>query len=245
MSTLVQRNPTLDKVSTQLSFAGAGLLGPILNGLAGRFTIVLDTGEVFRSVKIYSDDYTYYPSHVIDTDTGNVFVDVVFGVDTDRGDPSVRNTIEWITTFGTSRAQFYVKDAPHVDGIYVDGQEAQRGGATLYVNKQDPDDYREKCVSFSINILPAFSDEFFLQHEYVGNRYANTIRNWGGAATAQVFLRGAEIIPETDIAEINGYYWLEPAYGKSTIVARLRAAEGSLNHVDIEGYVIVRQIPCP
>jgi hypothetical protein len=142
--------------------------------------------------------------------------------------------------------QFFVKDLP---------------------TKSDPNRFGRE-VTFSINILPNLSDEFFLQHEYDGsldagpipnsavvdsslrraNRWANTLRNWGGAATCEVFLDSVldpPIIAEQDIGDIHGYHWDSPTYGTHSLTIRLRASEGSAEYVDLVGYFRIMQIECP
>lgn len=244
---LTQRNPVLEKIAAELQFAGAGTLGPILAGLAGRLRLAFNSGEALQSVRLYNpaSSYESHPAYSFDTDTGDALIDLVFGADTDSGASSRRNVVEWTTNFGVSRAQFWVRDLPAVGSIYCDGQECQAGEATIFVNHESPVDPMEEDASFSINLLATFNDEFFTQHEYEGNRFANTVRNWGGAATAQVEIDGSEVIAEQDIADLDGYYWSNPSYGLHTIRARLRASTGSSDYVDVYGHLRVRQIPCP
>jgi len=151
---------------------------------------------------------------------------------------------EETTTF---KRQFWVKDAPAWGAMFLAGQEAQVGIAIAFVNPSDANT-RAKDVTLGINILPTFADEFFTQHEFDGNRYAQTLRGWGGASTVEIYLDntvGSPVIPEMDIGDLEGYYWTAPSAGLHAIIARLRADEGSEYYVDITGYIRFRQIQCP
>ncbi len=168
------------------------------------------------------------------------------------------------------RRQFYVKELPTKNGMFVNNQEAQLGEAFVFVNSVDVNQFA-KDASLGINILPRFSDEFFLQHEYEGdfekiletrflsgvlvndlgkrqgNQWANTLRNFGGAKTIELFLDNnpTAAVAEMAIEDFHGYYWASPAVGSHTIVARLRAKLASSDFVDITGHVRMRQISCP
>lgn len=132
--------------------------------------------------------------------------------------------------------QFWVKDLPSSGSIYIAGQEAQNGTAVVYLNEADINPYA-RDASTGIAILPNFSDEFFAQQEYVGNRYANTLRNIGGISTVELFIDGAKVLDERSIWDLAGYYWDNPGEGTHTVVARVRSAEGSGLYRDITGTV--------
>jgi len=240
---LEQANITLGKPSARLQLAGAGIIGPILSGLKGRFTVFFNDGETFTSGRVFtSTGFNNVLSWEVAANGATA--DVVFGVDTATSAAGVRNFIEWVTNRGTSLRQFFVKNLPAANSVYIDNQEAQGGEAVVFINNGDPDVWARRA-SFAINIMPAFNDEFFTQQEFVGNRFANTLRNWGGAATAQVFLDGVEIISERAIEDVHGYFWLDPiAYGIHAIKVRLRSVLGSSVFVDVHGSIRARQIPC-
>jgi len=171
------------------------------------------------------------------------------------------------------RRQFFVKDLPASGGIYLNGQEAQRGEAWVFINPSDANQFASDA-SFGINVLPVFSDELFLGGEYEGtlgkpvelrhftdpdtlfaatgkkkpNRFATTVRNHGGAKTIEVFtdsLFTGPAIPEQNIEDLGGLYWASPSFGLHTVTVRLRAATGSPHFVDITGFVRFRQFECP
>lgn len=171
------------------------------------------------------------------------------------------------------RRQFFVKDLPSKGSIYLNNQEAQLGEAIVFVNPLDGNRF-SASATIGINILPVFSDEFFLQHEYSGtvgevigraptdtpgefrqvvgkrrpNRWGQTLRSVGGAKTVEVFLNSTNNIPvieERDIHDLKGLYWASPPMGTQRIIARLRADWGSSNYVDITGYLRFRQYQCP
>ncbi len=144
----------------------------------------------------------------------------------------------------TFTKQFWVKDIPFMGGLYLANQEAQLGEAVVYINSADVNPYA-RDATFGINVLPVFSDEFFTQHEYAGNRYAQTIRNWGGARTVEFWVDGSRVIDEINIGDLAGYYWDDPSYGLHDVFVRLRADWASAYYVDIPGYIRFRQFPCP
>ena len=140
-----------------------------------------------------------------------------------------------------------MKDIPLKWGLCLAGQEAQLGEAICFVNVGDVNPMARDST-FGINILPIFTDEFFRQHEYSGNRYAQTIRNWGGAATVEFWTDedlGTPSIAEMDIADLEGYLWEGPSWGLHEVYVRLRASTGSANYVDIPGYIRFKQFECP
>lgn len=150
------------------------------------------------------------------------------------------------TAFADTRTflrQFWVKDIPFKGGLYLHNQEAQLGEAVVFINQADSDPYAHDAT-FGINVLPVFSDEFFTQHEYIGNRYAQTIRNWGGATTVEFWVDGGKVIDEIDIGDLAGYFWDDPDYGLHEVFVRLRADWSSAYYVDIPGYIRFRQFPC-
>lgn len=244
MGVFAQRNPTLDKVAGRLLLAGAERRAPILAGFHSDVALYLRDGERHRSVKIYSaGGFTRTLTATTSGLTATVS-DLVFGTDTDTGAAAVLNTLEWVTNYGTVRRQLWVKSLPQVGALYISNQEAQQSTAVLYTQIAGAPTPYFNNASFSINIFPFFADEFTTQHWYVPNAYANTLRSWGGAATAQVFLDGVEAIAEQDIADIHGYYWEDPTHGAHTITVRLRTTYGSIHYVDLTGNLRVRQIPC-
>lgn len=241
---LNQANPTLDKFGTALGFAGDGVQGAILSGLGSRITVQTGKSEILLGVRIYTldgfeNDLTLLgplvPGFPLTTD-------IVHGVDTQSSPEGTRNFIKMVTNKGTITRQFWVKDLPSTGNLYIDNQDAA-GEAITFVNVGDSQELA-RVITFSINILPNFEDEFFTQQEYVLNRYAQTRRAWGGAATAEVFLNSRLIIPEQEIEDIHGYFWDDPAFGAVPITVRLRAKLGSAHYVDLTGKVRARQIPC-
>lgn len=240
---LDQFNPTLDKMGAQLGQAGAAALGPILAGFPGRFTITLDAGETLQAVQIVTDDGTVVSSPSFVQAGTTATVDVVFGTDTSAGVPSVRNHIIWTTDRGVSRRHFWVRTFPTSEGVYVDNQNAHGAAALVDCHIADSKPYARR-LDFSIAFFPTINDEFFTQHEYNPNRWANTIRNWGGIETVEVWLDGVPIYPETDIADVDGYFWEPGSYGLHTLLCRFRAAWGSTTYQDISASIRVRQTPC-
>lgn len=257
--TIPQGNPTLDKMAQRMGLAGAGFLGPILKGLGGRIQITYESVDSLSQVRIY-DNYGF--NSVLTADGVDVnedgtktwYKDIVFGVDTpygETGGKSRRCFLEWsvIHTVNTDESEtstfkreFYVKDLPAKGSIYLAGQEAQIGEAFCFI--EEGGSGLSANASFSINILPVFSDEFFSQHEYYKNRYANTLRNWGGAATVEIFsgnTLGDPIISEMDIKDLHGYYWENPGYGRKRLIVRLRSSVGSPNYVTFSGYIRFKQ----
>lgn len=237
-------NATLDKPAVRLFLAGTETRNPILAGLAAQASIPLRSGERVHSVTITATEFSKSLSYTTTSDEATTQT-IVFGTDTDSGSIAVRHTIVWVTSLGTRKRQFWVKDLPSTGALYVKNTVAD-GVAVgdepmVYVNLGAG--MWEDKAHFGINILPNFNDECFILGELSTNRYANTLRSWGGAATAQVFLGGAEIISERDVADVHGYFWTVPSYGVHAIVVRLRAATGSANYVDITGSIRVRQIP--
>ena len=146
-----------------------------------------------------------------------------------------------------NRRHFYVQNLPSKGCLYINNQEAQEGTAKVYISREaEETDPYAAYASLSFNILPNFGDEFFSLHEYAGNRYANTRRNWGGAETAEVWIgqtAGATIdlvsdtpvISERNIELVTSYYWNPPSYGTFAVKVRLRSKTGSLLPVDIDG----------
>ena len=233
-----QRNATLDKVTTRLDLAGISTLAPILSGLRADVTLLLHSGESLKQIKVTDDDsYENILSATVSGNTATVS-NFVFGVHSTTG----KNYIEWRTSKGTARQQFYVAAAPTTNGIFVNNQNAQ--GATAYVYRDNATVDRNKDVSLAINILPYWSDEFFKQQWYTSNAYANTLRNFGGAKTAEILIDDTTVVSETIIGRVYGYYWEEPAYGYHSIKVRLRAATGSSYYVTLSGNIRVRQMPC-
>ena len=210
-------------------------------------------------------------------------VDVTFGNAsfTFTGATATRNILEWTTNVGTCRRQFWVMDPPTTEGIYVDNQNAsdvsnparvfvdptaaKNAGAGFAQGETDHSAWWDKNLSFSINMLPGISDEFYQQQEHFvesdqsgasllhrgwGNRYANTIKNWGGAKTVEVF-RGSEsdaIIPESYVSDIHGFHWgvvSEAQLTTHTLTFRLRALPESSTYVDMKAYVKISRLPCP
>lgn len=172
--------------------------------------------------------------------------EIVFGVDTldqySTTGEAVRHHLIITTTKGILTRQFYVRKLPSSGGIYINNTECQVGIATVYVNLKGA--AWEKRATFSIAILPEWDNEGYLLAEYSGNRYANTLRSWGGAQTAEVFMDGNLILSERNVSEIHGYFWDPvPDYGVHQVKVRLRATARSTHYVDIVGYLRARQIP--
>ncbi len=240
---LAQFNPTLDKMGAQLGQAGAASLGPILAGFPGRFTMTLDVGEAVSLVQIVNDAGTVISTPTINTGSGIAWVDIDFGTDTSSAVLAVRNHIIWTTNYGVSTRHFWTMDFPTSNAIYVDNQNADGGEAIVDCNIFDGNPWAGK-LDFSIALLPKINDEFFSQHEYSSNRWANTLRNWGGIATVQIWINALEIWPETDIADVDGYFWEPVSYGLYTIKARFRAAVGSTTYQEVTGSLRLRQTGC-
>lgn len=230
-----QANPVLQKLALRLNLAGSGPQSPILAGLGGTITLTLAENELLRSWRIFSGD----PD---DPDFENEFTvigtddlgtqDIIFGTDTHTDTEPVRNILEWVTERGTTHKQFWVQDLPASGSLYINNQEAQGGSATFNIGVSTP-------ITFGINIMPNFGDEFFLIGEHSGNRYANTFRTWGGAKTAEIFLDGNVIIQERDVGDVHGWYWPTPSVGEHDVIVRLRAVSGSMNTVDINGTISI------
>jgi hypothetical protein len=223
-----QANPRLQKFITRVNLSGAET-SPILSGLGATVSLQLNSPERLLSWRVFNDDFE--KQLAIDDDQAPT-TEIVFGTDTDSDDSSSgkRNFIEWVTTAGTSVRQFFVKDIPSEGNLYLGNQEAQAAGAVWTIRAGEP-------VSFGIDILPSLGDEFFGLHEYTGNRFSNTLRNWGGAFTGQVWLGQIVIINERYLGHIHGYYWDAPAAGTHIVVVRIRAAAGSPYFIDIEGTI--------
>jgi len=267
-------NPTQDKVSSLLGSAGAGRVGPVLKGLGGFFTLSLQPGETLTDWRIEWTNPNQYmqTEQGISTEAGNHLnynsysdnahtFSMMFGRDTGSDVEPERNYIQWKTRMSdftssdddsVNRRHFFVQDLPTAGSLYINNQEAQSETAQVYISHEagETDTYTP-WASLSFNILPNFGDEFFSLHEYAGNRYANTRRNWGGAATAEVFISnnpgtdGGEIDLNTDtpvISERNtelvtSHFWCPPDYGTYTVLVRLRSKMGSLLPVDIYGTI--------
>lgn len=238
-----QQNPTLDKVGLRLNLAGSAPWAPILSGLAATLTIEVGVGENFRSATIRSDDG--FSKILSVSGSGRTrTASVVFGVDTDSGASAVRNVISVRTNRGTVEQQFWVRDLPSTRSLYVNNVDAQGQLPVLYADDSATEEFN-RAATFSLNVLPNLVDEFFDQQHYQPNRWAQTLRHWGGAATAEVFLDGEVIVPEGDVADVHGYFWPEPSYATHQIRVRLRAASGSAHYVDVDGRIRVMRIPCP
>lgn len=223
-------NPILQKPSLRLSLGGVSGKSPLLSGLAGTISLDLAEDERLISWRIFSDSF----ENQLDIDDQfSPSIDIVFGTDTDTSDDGVRNVIEWITDRGTTKRQLWVKNPPQTGGIYIGNQEAQSAGATFSIAAGEP-------LTFGINILPDFADEFFAGHHYIGNRYANTVRSWGGALTAEVWLDGSVILEERYIGDIHGYYWESPSSGVHPVAVRLRAAQGSSYYIELTGSITIQ-----
>lgn len=240
---LVQQNPTLDKIALRLNLAGASSDAPILSGLGARLTLTLHSGERLRRVRVWNDDGFSQLLTMTGSGTQRT-TDVVFGTHTDSGVTATKNYLDVVTNRGTSRRQFWVKDLPSEGAVYINNQEAQRQIPVVWVALSSTE-YLDRCATTSFNILPHFNDEFFNQQWYSANAWANTLRTWGGAATCEVFTNDGLIISERDVADIHGYFWIEPAYRIYTVRFRLRASEASETYVDIDGRIQVKMIPCP
>jgi hypothetical protein len=233
-----QANPVLQKIAAKLNLSGSGPENPILSGLAATMTINLSDGETLDTLRIYSgdpDSPTFEQVFEVSTDGEPTTNNVVFGTDTDTGASAVRNYIEWVTDRGKTTRQFYVQNLPSQGCLYINNQEAQGGDAVFQIESGDP-------VSFGINILPNLADEFFKLGEYSSNRYANTLRSWGGAFTGQVSLDGTNIISERYLGDIHGYYWPAPSSGNHPIAVRVRAATASAYYVDITGNIRIEYL---
>jgi hypothetical protein len=233
-----QANPVLQKLAAKLNLSGAGGESPILAGLAATMTINLSDGETLDSLRIYSgdpDSPTFEKTFSVSTDGEPTTNNIVFGTDTDTGTTAVRNYIEWVTDRGKTTRQFYVQNLPSQGCLYIQNQEAQGGDAVFQIESGDP-------VSFGINILPNLTDEFFKIGEYSANRYANTLRSWGGAFTGEVFLGGINIISERYLGDIHGYYWDSPGSGTHPISVNLRASLNSVYIVTITGSIRIEYL---
>ena len=233
-----QANPVLQKISLRLNLAGAGPESPILSGLGGTITLQLGESEILRSWRIFSGD----PDNpdfeneftVVGTDDPAT-QDIIFGTDTATGTEAVRNVLEFITDRGTTHRQFWVKDLPDIGSLYIGNQEAQGGSALFSIANSTP-------ITFGINVLPNFGDEFFRIGELDANRWANTLRTWGGACTAEVFIDGGLAIEELYIGDLHGWYWPTPSGGDHEILVTLRSEFNSVHTVDITGTITIEYV---
>ena len=226
----ISANPILQKQASPLYLGGTSDFAPVMSGLAARMTLNLNPGERLLSWRIYTEDgFEYQVPYADDTEPT---ADIVFGTNTDTSTAGKRNYIEWITTEGVTTRQVWVKNPPTSGGFYIQNQESQAAAAIFTVGAGEP-------LSLGINILPNFSDEFFRIGEASENRWTNTLRNWGGALTAEVFLDEVNIIPEQYIGDVDGYYWASPNIGTSPVKIRLRASPGSSFFVDLDGNIQV------
>jgi hypothetical protein len=238
-TTFPQANPTLSKVGLRLNLAGTGILSPILSGLAATVSLTLREGEELQYWRIFSgdgDNPDFENVLPAATDGSTISTTIVMGVDTDSGTSEAkRNYLEWITNYGRSIQQFWVIDLPSSSSIYLAGQEAQTGEAFFQIGSGEP-------ITFGINILPNLTDEFFRVYEHPVNRWCNTLRSWGGAFTAEVFLNITPIISERYVGDIHGYYWSAPPEGIATVTVRLRSTAGSASFVDVTGNLRVEYV---
>ena len=287
MSDFPQRNPTLDKMSSRLGLAGSGSLSPVMAGLRGMFTFEFDVGESLTKIGVYNENRTTFldwEAEMVDVyDADNKkYIKVTFG-DADltfTGIAATRNILEWTTNYGTCMRQFFIMDPPKSHGIYIDNQEAQSDVAKVFVDPtasylsglgQGEDletTFWDRNMQFSMNMLPPLSDEFFRNQEYFndagkgkryGNRYANTLRNWGGATTVEVVFhttvpddgstgnRINPIVAEEDIEKVNKYFWgtvAEEDLTLHSLIFRFRALRGSSWYVDMGANLEVSRFPC-
>lgn len=227
-----QANPTLDKIAIMVNLSGSSPASPILPGLAGSVEIDMDDGEEIDSIRVTSDLGFSKSLGWSVLENGNATTSIVFGQDSDKSDSGVRNILEVTTNYGVFTRQFWVKNQPIAGGLYVDNQECQATESRISISEIGD-------ISFSINILPNFADEFFQQHDFLKNRWANTLRSWGGAETAEVFLNDNLIISERNVALVNGYYWQGASSGQYTLKVRLRASRGSTYKVDLSGNLLI------
>lgn len=233
-------NPQIDKPSSRLYLGGVDDKAPILAGLAASLRINLNEDEELQRWRIYSEEgfnkeLAWERLETVDDSLPQRSIPVasiLFGTDTDASPDGRRNFVEWTTNYGIQTRQLWVKNLPTTGSIYIANQEAQSAGATLRVGFGQP-------LTFSINILPNFADEFFRLHEYDGNRWSNTLRSWGGAFTAEIFLNGSLIIGERNVQNVHGYYWYTPVDGLNLVKVRLRASEGSPYYVDLTGKLTI------
>jgi hypothetical protein len=233
-----QKNVTIDKMASRLNLAGSGELSPILAGLAATFSLTLQPGEELQRWRIYSDGgfskeltWVLYPDGDEEVAERSLAqTSVQFGRDTDTGTSATRNYIEWTTNFGVARRQFYVKDPPAEGGFYYGGQLCHNAEVEFLIAAGSD-------LTLGINILPGWADEFGIQATYSYNCYANTLRCWGGAFTAEVFMDGAVVISERDIGDVSSWYWDNPTEGLHEMRVRLRAMAGSEYFVDFDGSV--------
>ena len=256
---LESANPILHKSSMELQFAGTGLQNPIMNGFAARLTLSFAVDETLISWRIFTDTgFEKILPVSQDTEGASVVADILHGADSLSSVTGQRNFIEWVTNRGTTKRQFFVKDLPTSGSLYIENQECQASEAIIFASIDGDGPVTEENgnaakISLSINILPNFADEFFTLHNFSGNRFANTIRAWGGAATASLFIDGITAIAEKPIEDFDGFFWetrllappadLPVSYGQHTVTVRLRAKLGSVNAVDIDGVIRIRQIP--
>ena len=181
-------NVTQGKAAVQVGLAGADEVGAVLSGLAGTVVWAVPRGEAFYSADVvcvakdFQADLDCTP-----VAGGMVEALVVFGTDTASGSPAVKNKIRWTTSLGTQERDLWVVDPPAIGALYAANQECQVGEATVYACLGDPEPENGQ-VSLAVNVLPTAVDECFDQHEYEGNRYANTRRGWGGASTIELLV---------------------------------------------------------
>ena len=248
-NTCGQQNPTLDKIGISTIRAGSERRSIVLREYSGRIVIDLEPGESLISVEILFDgdaqfsralSWEYLPGTAPDGGRRAwafaAYAEEFFAVGSNE-----RNVIQITTDRGVSVRQVWVGTG---SGLFVNNIDAIKYRVHIYID----DDPRATAFSFSrdatfsINVLPYTNDEFFKQQEYPGNRWCNTIRNSGGSVTATIFIDGEEIIPETEVFDIHGYYWVRPPLGDHMITVHLRPEWGSRHYKEINGNLRVRYI---
>ena len=221
---------------------------------------------------LVTDIYPGAPSGFSFASDGYYEYEFTFGVNTGTSDGGIKNIVEWRTRPGTAEAG--EPDTIHRKFFYV---KTMMGFADLYINNQiannfttpglaeiplvhmghptglsDPfTDSFGSAVSLAFDILPTYGDEFFAIHEYSGNRWANIRKNWGGVATAEVFIADRPdepvtsldvIISERPVQTVTSVNWVpfvpvapdeNDALGVYRGIVRLRAKEGSVTRVDL------------
>lgn len=250
-----QQNPTLDKVGISGTRAGAETRSIILREYSGRIVVDLEPGEELLSIAILLDgdismslpiSWEYLPGTAPDGGR-RAWAFIPYAEKFFSATETTRNVIQVTTDRGVSVRQVWVGTG---SGLFVNNIDATQRCVHLYVDKdvRVAETYSID-VTLSINILPYTNDEFFKQQAYPGNRWCNTLRNAGGTATATVFLDGLEVIPETEVFDIHGYYWQNPSLGFHAIMVHLRPEWGSRYYKEIIGQLRVRNIPgrqgCP
>ncbi len=250
--TLRAANFAHDRAALLLNGAGGSRDFPIFlpasgangTGMKGRFVFRLGSFEVVRSVRLYSEDGSIDSAPVAITSGQEATVDIVFAAsNVASGSAAQRNFLLLETNRGSTERQFWTRTLPSSGAIYINNQEAQSGRANVF--RTDSANPRSTDVTFGVALFPGTSGEFFAGGESPANRYAQTLRPFGGAATAEV--RGGwqseSIVAERPAARLRGLYLESMADGDYGLTVILRAMAGSSDFLVVPGKFRVLELP--